>query len=662
MRTIDKLQIITTGITDSNGNRIDPDIIEWEEFDKNPILQYDKRDEGHYGVAVGTVTDRQKVRNGWAGRLNFMENLEDADIAYQKYSQGVLKFVSIGGFAAGIINENGEYETVRYKPREVSLVKFPANIECGQVDKKTLTASETEIVNQMTSNGHVIRYLTMSAELNEPVNEPATDPTPEPVEPLNATVDEPTTDPAPEPVEPINASAIEPVNEPLNAAATNQPPAGMNWHERNNSNQQTSLNMIIPEFKQLNCDADFQRRLNAFNAAFRTGAQAADKNPDNIETVKILASSMLQDEKLVILASATNVTDNVTKERKNALNLLVECAAGGAAAATLAAADLGVIKYLSLFYGRMFANDTFRRAVRFVPMSDRTGAIYIESGINAPTYMGNVTPINAPRYFYDDIKRTIARKVFAFTPITFQHADMAVLAYDKQSLGLRDQMGRLMQDISTYWLNVIGNTPDIHRLTTSGDPISTQGLFPIEAPQSNITILKPTLSDLIQWQGMFLMDNYRLEDNLLEVVLPANVYTMLAGDPELRNSLTMENQSNLGVSIGFSATRITPRNPVVRYNTTSNEPELDPAMYTDNLTQDDGTWTRATPATTTPQHIGAGVAFVENQVLAGVGTIELITMPDPMNYGTTISGWVSTGATVARANGVGAGLVTPAVQ
>ena len=641
MRTVKNFQTLTTGIVDYNGNQNTPDVIEWEDYDKNPVLLYDKKHEGHGGVVVGKVIDRKRIDNGFAGRLSFMERNEDADIAYEKYTQGVLNFVSIGGFAAGE-EKNGVFEALRYRPREFSLVKFPANIQAKKIDASTLSPEETTIYNNLSDGGKIqVRYLTMGCEFMEE----------------NVTVE--AAEQTQETTTQVEASQ-----------SSTQIPNGMEWHERNSNTNNTTLKYTNMKFKELKCDADFQRRLMALQAAFRSGANTVDASPENAETMRVLAASMLEDEKMVILAAATNVTNGVTKGRNNALNLLVNCAAGGAAAATLAAADLGVISYLSMIYTQLLANDTFRRAVRFVPMSDRTGAIYIESGIQAPTFVGNVTAINTQRYFYDDIKRTIARKVFSFAPICFQHADMAVLAYDKLPLGVGEQMDRTFADISTYWLQVIANTPNIGKIMTTGlvgnsstpRTMKTKGLFPIEAPLSDLEVYTPVLDDIIALEGHFLMQNYRLENKRVEMVLPSRLYSALASDPENRNQLTRELNANLGSYINFSATRVTPRNPVARYNTASNAPELDSSMYADNNVADNGTFTAITPATTTAAHVGAGVAFVENEVIAGVGSIELITMPDPQNYGTTISGWVSTGCTVARQNGVGAALLVPTVK
>lgn len=720
MRTAENFQTLTTGIVDYNGNQIPPDVIEWEDYDKNPVLLYDKKNEGHGGVVVGKVIDRKRIDNGFAGRLSFMERNEDADIAYEKYTQGVLNFVSIGGFAAGE-EKNGVFVAMRYRPSEFSLVKFPANIQAKKIEASTLTPEETITYNNLSDGGKLqVRYLTMGCEFMEEnvtveaaeqttvettveettVEETQVEASEQPAE--ETTVEETTVEASEQPAEettvetqveageqPAEETTVEAGEQPAEettveaaeqtqetttqveaSQSSTQIPNGMEWHERNSNTNNTTLKYTNMKFKELKCDADFQRRLMALQAAFRSGSNTVDATPENAETMRVLAASMLEDEKMVILAAATNVTDGVTKGRNNALNLLVNCAAGGAAAATLAAADLGVISYLSMIYTQLLANDTFRRAVRFVPMSDRTGAIYIESGIQAPTFVGNVTAINTQRYFYDDIKRTIARKVFSFAPICFQHADMAVLAYDKLPLGVGEQMDRTFADISTYWLQVIANTPSIGKILTTGlvgnsstpRTMKTKGLFPIEAPLSDLEVYTPVLDDIIALEGHFLMQNYRLESKRVEMVLPSRLYSALASDPENRNQLTRELNANLGSYINFSATRVTPRNPVARYNTTSNAPELDPAMYADNAVKDDGTFEAITPATTTAAHVGAGVAFVENEVIAGVGSIELITMPDPQNYGTTISGWVSTGCTVARQNGVGAALLVPQVK
>lgn len=412
-------------------------------------------------------------------------------------------------------------------------------------------------------------------------------------------------------------------------------------------------------YKELICDHEFQNRLEAVNAAFRSGSTVMDNTPENVETMQILASSMLADERMVVLASACNFTNGVTHERKNGLRMLVECAAGGAAAATLTAADLGVIKWMSLFLEKLLPNNTFMRSIRFVPMSDREGAIYIESGINPATYTGAVTPVNAPKYFYDDVKRTIARQVFSIQPITFQNADMAILAYDKQSWGWTTAMDSLMSDVCTYILQVIANTAGISKIPTTGSSFSSSGLFPIEAPSSAVTIKGVVADDIIMTEGAFLLQNYALNNRKVEIVLPANLYTKLATDATFKTLLTPHLSGSVGSGFEYSGSRITARNPVARYNLNSSAAELDPAMYADGTVANDGKITDVSPASTTAKHVGAGVAFVEGEVIAGVGTIDVIVMPDPQNYGYTMSGWMSTGATVARSNGVGAALIVP---
>ena len=698
--------MLTTGIVDLNNNQIDVDAIDWSMFDRNPVLRYDRKNEGHKGVVIGKVIERERVGNGFAGRLVFMERFEDADIAFEKYDQGVLTYVSIGGYGLGQENEDGVFVCEKYVPREVSLVAFPANMECHPINESEVTASEKRVIDQLKVTGSEVRYLSMSTGMpydtymgqieaaaegeGEPV-EAAAEGEGEPVEaaaegegePVEAAAEgegEPVEAAAEGEGEPVEAAAEgegEPVEaaaegggEPVEAAAEGggenieasqgrrAMPAGMAWHEHNIKPQST-ISTMNKTYKELICDREFQNRLEAVNAAFRSGSTVMDNTPENVETMQILASSMLADERMVILASACNFTNGVTHERKNGLYMLVECAAGGAAAATLTAADLGVIKWMSLFLEKLLPNNTFMRSIRFVPMSDREGAIYIESGINPATYTGAVTPVNAPKYFYDDVKRTIARQVFSIQPITFQNADMAILAYDKQSWGWTTAMDSLMSDVCTYILQVVANTAGISKIPTTGSSFSSSGLFPIEAPSSAVTIKGVVADDIIMTEGAFLLQNYTLNNRKVEIVLPANLYTKLATDATFKTLLTPHLSGSVGSGFEYSGSRITARNPVARYNLTSSAAELDPAMYADGTVANDGKITDVSPASTTAKHVGAGVAFVEGEVIAGVGTIDVIVMPDPQNYGYTMSGWMSTGATVARSNGVGAALIVP---
>lgn len=632
--------MLTTGIVDLNNNQIDVDAIDWSMFDRNPVLRYDRKNEGHKGVVIGKVIERERVGNGFAGRLVFMERFEDADIAFEKYDQGVLTYVSIGGYGLGQENEDGVFVCEKYVPREVSLVAFPANMECHPINESEVTASEKRVIDQLKVTGSEVRYLSMSTGM--------------PYDTYMGQI-EAAAEGEGEPVE----AAAEGEGENIEASQGRRAmPAGMAWHEHNIKPQST-ISTMNKTYKELICDREFQNRLEAVNAAFRSGSTVMDNTPENAETMQILASSMLADERMVILASACNFTNGVTHERKNGLCMLVECAAGGAAAATLTAADLGVIKWMSLFLEKLLPNNTFMRSIRFVPMSDREGAIYIESGINPATYTGAVTPVNAPKYFYDDVKRTIARQVFSIQPITFQNADMAILAYDKQSWGWTTAMDSLMSDVCTYILQVIANTAGISKIPTTGSSFSSSGLFPIEAPSSAVTIKGVVADDIIMTEGAFLLQNYALNNRKVEIVLPANLYTKLATDATFKTLLTPHLSGSVGSGFEYSGSRITARNPVARYNLTSSAAELDPAMYADGTVSNDGKITDVSPASTTAKHVGAGVAFVEGEVIAGVGTIDVIVMPDPQNYGYTMSGWMSTGATVARSNGVGAALIVP---
>lgn len=632
--------MLTTGIVDLNNNQIDVDAIDWSMFDRNPVLRYDRKNEGHKGVVIGKVIERERVGNGFAGRLVFMERFEDADIAFEKYDQGVLAYVSIGGYGLGQENEDGVFVCEKYVPREVSLVAFPANMECHPINESEVTASEKRVIDQLKVTGSEVRYLSMSTGM--------------PYDTYMGQI-EAAAEGGGEPVE----AAAEGEGENIGASQGRRAmPAGMAWHEHNIKPQST-ISTMNKTYKELICDREFQNRLEAVNAAFRSGSTVMDNTPENVETMQILASSMLADERMVVLASACNFTNGVTHERKNGLCMLVECAAGGAAAATLTAADLGVIKWMSLFLEKLLPNNTFMRSIRFVPMSDREGAIYIESGINPATYTGAVTPVNAPKYFYDDVKRTIARQVFSIQPITFQNADMAVLAYDKQSWGWTTAMDSLMSDVCTYILQVIANTAGISKIPTTGSSFSSSGLFPIEAPNSATTIKGVVADDIIMTEGAFLLQNYALNNRKVEIVLPANLYTKLATDATFKTLLTPHLSGSVGSGFEYSGSRITARNPVARYNLTSSAAELDPAMYADGTVNNDGRITDVSPASTTAKHVGAGVAFVEGEVIAGVGTIDVIVMPDPQNYGYTMSGWMSAGATVARSSGVGAALIVP---
>ena len=650
MRVAKNKQMLTTGIVDANRNQISPDVIDWTEFDKNPVLLYNVETEGHGGVVVGKVTDRERVGDGFAGRLVFLDNVEAADTAWEKYSQGFLPFVSVGGWGAGHYDEESDVFVVeQYLIKEVSLVKLPANIEARTIETKSVAASDQWFMEGREETGQEVRYLEMSAE---GVIEASTDDDPEPqADP------EPTNEPV---ADPINASVN---NEPTQIKASErQPmPAGMTWHEHSQINK-TNLVMSNKTFQELNCDAEFQKRMQVLNSAFRTNAPSADNTAENVETVKILASAMLQDEKMVIIASATNFTNGVTRERKNGLQFLVECAAGNAAAATLAAADLGIIKWLSLFYEKLLPNNTFMRSLRFVPMSDREGAIYVESGINPATYIGATTPVNAPNYTYDDIKRTIARQVFSIQPVTFQNADMAILAYDKQSIGWRTAMDSLMSDVCTYILQVAANTPNITKVGTTGEVFSSQGKFAKVAPSSNVDIKGITAQDLIEVEGGFLEQNYFLNDRMVETVLPPFLFSKLAGSAEFITNLTRDLEGTVRNELRFMGNRITPRSLIAAVDTANGNVVLDESLYADKKVQADGSLQDITPAVTGATHVGAGLAFVENEIIAGIGTIDVIVMPDPKNYGVTMSGWMSAGATVARQDGKGVALIVPSVE
>ena len=640
MRVAKNRQMLTTGIVDANNNQIPPDVIDWSEYDLNPVLLYNPQYEGHGGVVVGKVIDRERTGDGFSGRLTFVENVDAANTAWEKYSQGALNYVSVGGLAAGAWDEErGVFVAEQYLVKEISLVKIPANLEAGRIEVRDVAASDAWFVEGREASGQKVFRMAVCCELKDVAEQ---------------TIEE----------TPIEASAEQTIEASAEQTQHVEMPVEMSWHERETLNKPNKT-LMTKTFKQLNCDAEFQQRLNTLNAGFRHRATSADKTPENAETVQMLASAMLQDEQMVIIASATNFTDTTqgAPRRINGLRFLVECAAGGAAAATLAAADLGIIKWLSLFYERLLPNNTFMRALRFVPMSDREGAVYVESGIDPATYIGATTPVNAPHYLYDDIKRTIARQVFSIQPVTFQNADMAVLAYDKQSLGWRTAMDALMSDVCTYIIQVAANTPNVTKVATTGTSFSSQGAFPVEAPNSNLTIKGVGVKDLITTQGEFLKQNYKLDNREVEFVLPAALFSKLAAEPEILTNLTRDLEGTIRNELRFMGNRITSRNPVARVNTQSGNAELDPSLYAQGtVNAETGAITNVVPAVTTANHVGAGLAFVENEIIAGIGTIDVIVAPDPVNYGITISGWMSAGATVAREDGKGVALIVPATE
>ena len=169
MRVSEKKQILTTSAVNLNGVQIPTDCIDWSIYDKNPVLLYNRASEGHKGVVVGKVLNRERVGDAIVANLAFMERNEDADIAFEKYEQGVLPHVSVGGYARGEENSEGVFICDKYMIREVSLVAFPANIECAALDDNNVLASEQTIVEGMRTGKTEIRYVTLSWEGDETV-------------------------------------------------------------------------------------------------------------------------------------------------------------------------------------------------------------------------------------------------------------------------------------------------------------------------------------------------------------------------------------------------------------------------------------------------------------------------------------------------------------
>ena len=107
MRTTGKRQVLTTGIVNYNNVVIPNGSIDWSEFELNPVLLYNESTEGHRGKAVGRVVDIKREGDAYTGVLEFMENVDAADVAFEKYSQGVVPHVSVGGYAQGDENSEG---------------------------------------------------------------------------------------------------------------------------------------------------------------------------------------------------------------------------------------------------------------------------------------------------------------------------------------------------------------------------------------------------------------------------------------------------------------------------------------------------------------------------------------------------------------------------
>lgn len=161
-----RTQILSNETVNRKGYIVINSSLKWDNYKKNPILQFNPDTGEHQGIAIGRVENIRLQNGNWVGNLIF-GNSELAQRVKQDYDDGVLNAVSIYGTAT-IAKRNGRRYTTVFEVWEISLVNIPANPDCVAIRSATdglsvnfecieetvcegLSATDIEMINKFES-------------------------------------------------------------------------------------------------------------------------------------------------------------------------------------------------------------------------------------------------------------------------------------------------------------------------------------------------------------------------------------------------------------------------------------------------------------------------------------------------------------------------------
>lgn len=424
---------------------------------------------------------------------------------------------------------------------------------------------------------------------------------------------------------------------------------------------------MVPEFSEYIKEKENIRKINRISAlsaettSDMMGLSAA-LNPDVRKDIQELALSIQSDSNVMAALGTTDI--QVNDGRRVMATETIAALASGANSSKfiLESPDLAKIVFLPLYVRELFPSNSFAERIRRISVRDTKGVIWIEGAADPAIYFGDRSPVNAPDYLYDDKPRGMVAKVWNLQPMLWQTVNNDLLSYNAVATGSMEGMRKMISDIHNYWLQQIAEAvPAENQLAMSGDQFAATGRFPINAAATG-NLKGMTINDLLMAQGIFQAQNLTVNEKEIMAVLATPYVSTLQMTAPVQSILTQQ-LSNAGPQgFDYSGFQVRGRSLIAAYNTTTST-VVDAEAYMD-FPVDFATGaidTSHTKPVLTAATYDVGLAFLPDQVVAGIGNTHIHMVSDPNNYGWKMSMTITSGASTLRSDAKGVVLFKPTV-
>jgi hypothetical protein len=393
-----------------------------------------------------------------------------------------------------------------------------------------------------------------------------------------------------------------------------------------------------------------------------------------------LATSMLHHPTINMLLNKAQFADQSQRGKdsiagESAYDFTMRLAQEGQNVPTeIANLDNARIQYLSLFLQSLLSDDEFMRIFRLVNGTDITnsaGMIWTESD---PTQysmsLGTIAPLAWAAQRTMDKTRYLYRQVMAMRPVLFRKSNTDLLAYDKMSANLSEYNRIMKNNVHTYLLDRlvkivldVAQTDSSRLIKTTGDPVSTAGMFPNHLPLAAGTINSLTARDILLARSKVRMDNIR--DAEVNIIIQEMFRFTSFGDSVIENLLVYNERPNnerIDTWVPNTGVFLYGRDKVsamVPGSTAGSAPQwVESGLGYQNLTGTDGAVTPFTSAVGATA-LDSGLVAADGSALLGIGAINIWETQEPHNYGVTHSADISVGVAAARQGAKGLFVFNP---
>lgn len=686
------VQVLSNESENDRGYVVMNNSIDWGRYRKNPVLMLQHFQwDNPIGSVRGIKLNAQKKR--WEGILVFASTKEGQKYK-QMYEEGSYNAVSIAG-RVEFAERKGKKFTTKFEVYEISLVAIPSNEDAVAIREKNaklgclpveFCITESQQVEQLSADfeTEINNYLSMEEKEEKLEKAPEMEEIQQEVqekenlssglsgilsrfeEKLSSLLGKKEDQ---NPVKEEKLESEEDEKEKLSSEIEKKPEQGkltINPEEKTLSFDKS--NQIMANYTSLNDYLSDKSKASKVVRMARLSAKATDSEVLSVQDdLKEISSVMLNDEKLMSALGQIRISN--PKRGEMSLNEMLTAIvndhemlqAGGNTYSFMGDPDLAVVNWIGLFFRLLFPVNTFADRISRIS-STQAGTIHVQSKYNPAVYYGDNVPANqATPYSYDDAAIAIPTRVFSLQPTLFQQANDDMLNYDKRGWGMAEALRVISNAAHNYYLQTIATAAEDNKVTMSGtEYFASTGMFPANTAASG-DIKKITVADILNLSSLFRNQNFNFDYEYPELILDSVYYNQLIADSSFVNLLNRPTESIRPMGTTAYNFEIHARSITSLWNT-STSAIVDPKLYGIPLESGGNIPSSYPQPPLAATAYGLGIGFFPSQVIIGIGNTHVHMVQDPTRYGWMFSMDFRTGCGAAREDGVGTGLIVPALK